>query len=485
VDRPVISAGAAVAFSALAGVAVVAMEQWGPALLLVAILLAAAGLVAMHTGASSRWHNPVATLLVAASVLCVAFQGVQGPVSVPVSDLPFLLAVPLIGLALLRRQLPLLVPGWLVLVAGGLAVGALLGALFVTNPPDFVIGPGDPAAAVAQRQTSLALFLRTIYALVLVPVLIAAVASSWFRTRLFADLWLASTAICALVACLDQIAHTGISASLVSTGELFERAIGLTDQPNYLGQFTAMALPLGIVRTYQARGLGSLAALTATGLLVLALELSGSRSGLFGAVVGVVALALLAPRVRPGIVVGGVALVVLGAASIVYQPSGLSVLERLSGGDPTAGQAENAREVVLERSFDIAADHPLTGVGFSRILDSHSLPIQFLMAGGLIALMAFLLWVWRMAALGIALARSSRAPPVNAEIAAALTAALAAWLIPGIFNPQLLERFMYVPAGLLLAMAYCLRSQPSAKPAEGATADRRPERAPSRLPVAA
>jgi hypothetical protein len=347
-------------------------------------------------------------------------------------------------------------------VVGGLVLGALLAALFVRHPPDYVIGHVSAAqlGAAASRQNDLALLLRTIYALAFVPVLIAAVASSWERIRFFADAWVVSTVICALAAILDHFAHAGIGNALVTGPLPTDRAVGLTDQPNYLGQFTAMALPVAIVRTYQLKGSGRVAYLGATGVLIIALQLSGSRLGLLGALVAVGFLAALVPRVRKGILLGGIVLSVLGAGLLVYQPAGHSVLERFSG-DPAATNADNVRRYVLERTWDIARDHLPTGVGFSRILDSHSLVIQFLLAGGVVALAAFCIWVWGMCRLGVTVALSDRAPPEGAQLAAALTAALLAWLVPGIVNPQLLERFMYVPAGLLLAMGYCLARSPA------------------------
>jgi O-antigen ligase/polysaccharide polymerase Wzy-like membrane protein len=447
------TAGLAIVLSALAGGLVGLAVAAGPlALLFAAALLAAAAAIEISLDEGTGIRQPVVGLLVALSILTVSWQGVQGPVSVPISDFPFLFALPLIGLGLLRREMPLVLPNWLLAVAGGMILGALLAALFVPNPPAFVIGPGGVAGATASRQSDVGFLLRIIYALVLVPVVIAAAAGSWGRVRFFADVWVASTAICALAGCLDSLTHAGIANAVVANGPFpFDRAIGLTDQPNYLGQFISMALPVAIVRAYQTTGLPRLALVSSIGVLVLGLQVSGSRLGLVGAVIGVAVLGTLVPRVRYGVAVGGITLAVLGAASLAIQPGGESALERFSGGDP---QAEAGRRFLLERSWEIARDHLATGVGFSRILDSHSLPIQFLLAGGIVALLAFMLWVWGMGRVGVSVVRDERAPPASRELAAALTAALAAWLIPGLINPQLIERFMYIPAGLLLALGY-------------------------------
>ena len=481
------TAGLAIVVSVLAGIAIATSDSNAQALLFLVAAVFAGALAFSHLALETKPSNPVIVLLVALSILALAWQGVQGPLSIPVSDFPFLIAMPLIAIALLVRRLPVVLPGWLVAVAGGLAVGALLGALFVPHPPGLVIGFANGASgAAASRETDLGFLLRTLYALVVFPVLLAAVATSWGRVRLFADVWVASTVICALAACLDTLAHVGISNALVSGPFPPDRAVGLTDQPNYLGQFTSMALPVAIVRAYQTKGMARLANLGGIGALIVALQLSGSRLGLLGAVVGVVVLATLVPRVRMGLLVGFLVFVTLGAASLVYQPGGRSALERLSGGDSGAATSTTVRETVLEQSWAIAREHLATGVGFSRILDSHSLPIQFLMAGGLTALAAFFLWVYRMCGLGIGLALGQRGPPAGRELGGALAAALLAWLVPGLANPQLLERFMYVPAGLLLAMGYRLtRSRVVTSPpaTTGREMGRKARPAPDRRPA--
>jgi hypothetical protein len=180
-----------------------------------------------------------------------------------------------------------------------------------------------------------------------------------------------------------------------------------------------------------------------------------------GAFVGILALYVVVPRVRQGLLIAGLVLAVVGAAFVVYQPGGSSVVERFRG-DATTSNADSVRRLVLRKSWHEARDHLATGIGFSRVLDSHSLVIQFLLAGGIVALASFCFWIWKVCGLGFSLATRGRGPPQVGQLAGAFSCALVAWLVPGLLNPQLLERFMYIPAGLLLAMGYLLVRVPAA-----------------------
>jgi hypothetical protein len=213
-----------------------------------------------------------------------------------------------------------------------------------------------------------------------------------------------------------------------------------------------MALPLAITRITQTSGLLRIAAAGATAVLVLSIQLSGSRIGVFAACVGVAVLLILIPRFRTRIVI---ALAVFGLAAIVLlfvaPPSDQSAIGRLIGGQ-AANSATDIRLTVISKSLAIGLDHPLTGVGFDRVFDSHSAPAQFLQAGGIVALASFALWAFGFGRLGVRLSRNPRVPAFSSELAAALLAGLMAWLVAGIVNPQIAERFMYVPAGVLLGL---------------------------------
>jgi hypothetical protein len=461
-----------------AGVLAATLDPGALWLLFAALGLAITGmLVRFRTGWRSGQGYPAATFLVGVGVLSVAWIGIRGPAEVPVSDLPLLAAMPLVALALIRCEAVLALPAWLLCVAGGLAIAALLAALFVTEPPPRVLSERSAATlgAAASRATDFALLMRIEYALVLVPVVVGVITDSLARARLFADLWLASATICAAVGCLDRLAGTGITESLVGPLEgrpVGDRATGLTFHPNYLGLFAAMALPLGIVRITQTSGLGRLGTTMATGILTLGVQLSGSRLALVAALVGVGLLLFLVPRFRSRVALGVLACAAVAVVFLVVAPTGQTALGRLSG-DPLAEAATRERQTIIEEGLEVGLEYPVTGVGFDRVLDSHSVPVQFFLAGGIVALASLALWAFGMCRLGWVLSRSPVLPPGSTQLAAALVAGLSGWLLTSVLAPQLAERFMYVPAGLLLGLS--LAASRYKPPPEVAGAEIEPE----------
>jgi hypothetical protein len=473
-----------------------------PAALLLVFACLGLGIVGLlmrvRSGSASAPGFPLATFLGAIAVLSVAWIGMRGPGHAPVSDLPFLALLALLALPALRDQRMFPVPGWLLWVAGGLAASALLAPLFVHHPPPVILSAASATTfgSVAAGSSDFSGLVRIEYALVLVPIVVGALTSSWGRARLFADLWLASAAISAAVGCADQLAGTGIAAALGVGPETTgppgaaavapARAIGLTFHPNYLGLFSAMALPLAITRITQTSGVARVSAAAATVVLVVSIQLSGSRMGVIAACVGVAALLVLVPRFRPRVVIAGALLAATAIVLfLVVAPSDQSAIGRLLG-DSTASDATVTRFSVISKSLAIGLDHPLTGVGFSRVFDSHSVPAQFLQAGGVLALASLALWAFGIGSLGVALSRNPRLPAHSAEIAAALSAGLIAWLLTGILSPQVAERFMYIPAGILLGLGLvAARLERSGEPPGGERAPQhghpRP-RAPARIP---
>ncbi len=410
-----------------------------------------------RTGQTQPDHA-VAMLMLVLGTLTVAWIGVRGPAAVPISDVPLIVAMGLLAGGMLVGSVRLSLPWWLYVVAGGLIVSAILAALFVPDPPGYVLEAASAATigAASSRASDFALLARVEYAMVILPALISIVVTSSYRARLLADIWFASAVICALVGVLDTVLHTDLASSLVndplspSGGPV--RALGLTFHPNYLGLYAAMAVPLGITRLAQPSGPGRVVFGASIAILILAVQLSGSRIALLAMLVGVAALLVLVPVFRNRVVIAIVSAAAIAGVLFVLAPSEQSAIERLSG-DASADEATSVRLEVIGDSLDVGLDNGLTGVGYSRVLDSHSVPVQFLEAGGIVGLAMFLLWSAGILGLGRRVSRSGAIPVPSAQIASALTAALFAWLLTSLLSPQLVERFMYVPAGILMGLA--------------------------------
>jgi hypothetical protein len=152
---------------------------------------------------------------------------------------------------------------------------------------------------------------------------------------------------------------------------------------------------------------------------------------------------------------------------LVVAPSDQSAIARLLG-DQAASESTDTRFRVISESLHIALAHPLTGVGFNRIFDSHSAVVQFFQAGGILALASFAFWGFCFGRLGTRLSRDPRVPEPSGQLAAAMVAGLMGWLITGILNPQISERFFYLPCGVLLGLGMALaRLKLASEPAAG------------------
>ena len=91
---------------------------------------------------------------------------------------------------------------------------------------------------------------------------------------------------------------------------------------------------------------------------------------------------------------------------------------------------------------------PLEGVGFAVIADAHDIYLELLAAGGLVALASFVTFCSGV----VAAAWRSLASP-SRDTAIALAVALAAWLVNGVFDNQVADKYLYVVPGLLIALS--------------------------------
>lgn len=272
--------------------------------------------------------------------------------------------------------------------------------------------------------------------------------------------------------------------SLASAGDLSTaaggaivrgRASGVFAQPNELGIFAAMLLPVALALALATSGLHRVAAGTGAVLVAAALTLSLSRGAWFGAAVGVLALLVLLPerRRRVGTLATGAA--ALGTLVLLLAPPSMSsaVSQRVSSmitGDENP--YDERSEVYAEAARQIA-DSPVVGQGpgaFSMtargltpdgydldISHAHSLVLVVATEYGVLGVLALL-------GLGLGLAhvlrrsvwpRSGRprgeAPQVTI-VAAGLVAGLAAAFAHGVVDYPLRNPVSGMTAWLVLAL---------------------------------
>lgn len=361
-----------------------------------------------------------------------------------------------------RRPFPL--PPWLLAATAGLVIAAMLNMIF---PPDsgwinktllsYRTDFTPPVTDFLAPRSDLLALGKLFVGLLLLAVIFLAVARTASRVKRLMDLFVVSATANAAVALID---YAGVPIS--PRGSRVGREAGLTVHPNYLALTCTIAIPLALY-WFSRGGRWRNAGLVATALLLGGAYVSGSRAGGVSAALAVVVTVAAIPNLRRAL---GVVLPVTGmviVAMLMFTNAGNQLLEQLRfTGDPTTTGSDNARTELAELAVDQFSARPLQGVGFQVIQDAHSIYLQLLAAGGVIALAAFLTYLW---GLWVSTRRARAGPERDLATAAAIGVAM--WLVNGVVDSQLADKYLYVVPGLLVALSYsatALRAAPELRP---------------------
>lgn len=271
-----------------------------------------------------------------------------------------------------------------------------------------------------------------------VPLVIAAQATSERRRYLLAGAFVLSAVVNGTVGILDAVGVSDVARSLTGFEGIGGRVTGLTNHSNLLGLSSAMAAPFVLYLARQNQWW----IITLT-VLAFSTLVSGSRAGIIAFGVGI----LLATAWSRRAALRAVVAVAAGALTIyIVGRLGYGVgLDRLLGGEASATGSDAARVNLAGEALLNIRDHPLVGVGFSADRRAHSLYLEVARSGGLISL-ALYLWM----AAGAVLAGWKRR--VDGLVAAS-TASFAAFLIVAVQHNTLYDRFVFVPLGFIVAAA--------------------------------
>ena len=456
-------AAAAILTGALAAV----LPPAGSMVVAAALVLGLAAVLMRFSVVASEertWH-PVVMLLTGLAVVTVTWNGFP-PSSISAPDIVLVAAVIAVGYCWLQGRIEVPLPGWLVGAAAILLASQLLNQFFLLPNP-----PQDPPPSFTPPGPALLTLFRFELAFLVVPIVIGAVASSWRRVNLIANLWLLSATISAAIGAFDGFTGAGIGASITGV-DVGGRAAGLAVHPNTFALTCSMALPIALLRAAQLRGRGRAAGIVASCFLAMGILVSGSRVGLVSLVLAVGLTAMMIPKLRSRIVVVGLMGLVL---TVLIAPQGNPLAEgfsRLSGGGDSS-QATGQRDDQFHQSLAIAEDHPVTGVGFTVVADAHTLPLQFWETAGFAGVLALILYATGVFSTGLRLRRDRRLPRGSPEFAGALTISFAVWLIAGLLQNEIADRYIFVPVGLLLGLGLAAnaissepdRSEPAPPPA--------------------
>lgn len=359
----------------------------------------------------------------------------------------------LLVLESLRSRFALFTP----MVVGGIIIGVagvlntflptsshyMAGRYIAVNPNVLYLGQ---AARAGGNLLNLAKY--EVALIVLPAILTLGVVGSREFARRAATAWVVGITVSSAVAYSDHAGYTHISAHLLGAVAISGRQAGLTSQPNNVGVQVAMAVPLLMYAfmsgTRRTRTLVALAVV----INALGLYVAGSRGGA-AAIIPAVVLSLIAvPQLRQWS--GRVTL--LGAASIAYlavATGGQKILTALrlsSAAASSTSQSDALRSAVRHQGFEDFLHSPLHGIGFGVADEAHLIYLQLIAAGGLIALLGFVIFAG-----GTLRASWSRLRDID-PFAGALIASAGTWLILGLVENQLTDQYLYVPLGLLAGM---------------------------------
>jgi len=342
-----------------------------------------------------------------------------------------------LDVAAIRPQLG----GFLLLGAGG-----VLGSFFV--------------ASVAEGLT--ALLKLTVASAVLLSLFVLWRPSAR-ELRMITWLWVASASASALVALLAQPSVTG-------------RPPGLTTHPNHLALVAVLAIGPALAVTGSTTGFRRGAGLIACALITGAVVMSGSRAGAIGYTVVLLTVFALSRRdyVARGLLgaralvtafaLVGTLAVYLVFAQLISLPTANAV-DRLFGRVPGVAQSNAARHQALVDNLARVRDHPITGSGFEHALEAHNVFLQLWASGGVLALAGFAVIV---AATMRPLARSRlaalrRDDPELVPLAVGFGGGFVGFLVAGIFNNALWDRYIWLtPAALAVITVIARRRGPTA-----------------------
>ena len=385
--------------------------------------LSAVVIVALVIGVAAAVRGQLGFALAFMGVLTCACSGINVGSTL---TLPDIFLIPALVFAIVRAinvRNSFTPPWWAVFPAVGILAWGLIGSLIV-----------HPETVRYLLQFSGFMFL--------VPMVVGLYADSPSRFRWLAIAYLGSASISAFLGVLDYTGISHIASQITNYGGLQfnHRATGLTNYSTQLGMMSDQALPFAFWLARKNR-----AWLLTVPVLLGGVLASGARGALIGVALAITLYIFVVGRnIVKRLLMEFAGLVTVLVLALV---SGLSVgILRLFTDPATASVSDDARLEKLSFALYQFSTAPITGVGFGSTR-AHNLFAELARSGGLVILFLFLAFVIGSSVNGIRL--RLKYPDVTAALCGQLTWFLLAWQYNGLF-----ERFLYVPTGLVLGIAF-------------------------------
>lgn len=404
---------------------------------------------------------PALSKAIVAAVVAASFASTYSGVhlgGIQPADLFLLPALFGVAVLVIFGDLRFRIPGWL--WAPVLALLLCIMALkYSPIPADFyALRYQDPL--FPQGDAVKALF--WIIALLGVPIAVLACTAleSRAQRRIMAS-FVAGVAVSSLIALVDLTQLTHIAKSLGYQSNT-DRQPGLSEHPNALGLVCVLAAPFAVyfISQQRRRWLPFIALL----LLCGGAMVSGSR----GSQVAFPAVVLIAFYVsmrsknrRVGWVLVGIVVLALGTLAVLTQLSpDFLKLFRFEGAAGGLASSDGYRKMLGEQALQDFKVHPIFGIGIAHISEAHNIYLQMISAGGCILFLGMLIyWLGAVRSSWLAMRGGEALGPY-------LTISVVAWLVIGVMENQLTDRFLYYTVGCAAALAAIRRIEtPANRPA--------------------
>lgn len=351
-------------------------------------------------------------------------------------------------------------PKWYFAAALIFLAAAILNVMFPVDPITFaqeqyeqIFSFSTPGSSAASGGSNFGNLFRLEFALVGLPFVIFALVRSERQLTTLATVWTVGVAISAGVAVLDAIAHTGISAALTGSAAstaATHRQQGLTAQPNHLGISCVIAIPFATAWLAQGRPTKSAVALTVLALLSGGIATSGSRGAAVSGALALLATFIVVSDLRrfAGVLAFALAMVaiVLLAEPAVQKSLGLAT--RLASGAGGTASSDAGRATLRNAGLSAFQARPAIGSGFQNLTAAHSIYLQMLASGGVLAAAAFATFFGGTLLTGMRAIRAT-----GSVLACAGVVSVVAWLVAGGVENELSDVYLYVPSALVVAEA--------------------------------
>lgn len=262
---------------------------------------------------------------------------------------------------------------------------------------------------------------------------------------MYAFAW--GSAVSCLIALTDFVGATAIGPTLIEfTTDQYGRQNGLASHVNNLGFAAVMAAPVALHLIRRGRWvIGA----TLLSLLITGTLLSGSRAAQLGVTIIVIGAVVLVRELR--VLIGPMIYsLTLLAVIIILLPSSLA--DRTEqvlrfGADRGAQQSNAGRSTIAGQAIEDWEHSPIKGIGYYALTGAHSIYLQVLATGGILLFLGMAVY-W----IGI-LGSTRELAQRDVPFAAVVLAMVVAWLLCGIVENMLVERYLY----FVVAAAWTLR----------------------------